>query len=326
MDNLTGYDSSAISWMHPSGSSTVELQENKALGLMEVEDHRPLAHKIADLAKAFFNNIRTCAIRILWRLSAKPLQFPAANCIQGAYVYPKDSLPWNQSGESQGLYLFIHGLKGSPTHWNEYCKEIRQNDPEAHIFVPQVPLEGNCDLETAAKPILDVLEDYLKKFPGKPVALVGTSNGGRIAEYIESRVNPELLGVSHLSVVSLAGVHYGTKLMDQVKKMGLLFLTGVNKKLADEFLYGSGPAKQNLTLWQNRQGIWARQNRAVRHLFCATTEDEQVRGNESSLPYHNASLCAYKVVHGHSHTSIVDGVRNDVMEWLFRPQLSFSNV
>ncbi len=288
--------------------NSVHVLKNCALGTVDIEDHRSLIAKVHNVAQAVLNHIKTCLLKIRRRSAVCKNDKSPSNLLE--------SLPWSASNDSKGLYLFIHGLRGHPTDWNSYQEEIKRKNPHAHLFAPQVPLEGNCALETAAYPLLEVVNNYLKKFPGRPVTLMGTSNGGRIAAYIESKLDPEILGSSRLSIVSIAGVHNGTKVVDLVKKLHLLPLARLNKDLADEFIFGSRVAKENLSAWQNKQYVWKHQNRSVRHLFCATTEDEQVRDLTSSLPYEGTMNSVYKVFNGHSHTSIVEGARADVLKWL----------
>lgn len=62
----------------------------------------------------------------------------------------------------------------------------------------------------------------------------------------------------------------------------------------------------------------------VRHLFCASTEDEQVQSIAASLPLpptgvlDNSNLVySQKIYHGESHTSIVEHAQKDVMNWIF---------
>ncbi len=294
-----------------------QLHENSDPRVSETKDCRTLLKKIWDVVSTVFNILKALIIRCIRTIVARNVQFATAiSSKEGAYAYPQKVLPGNQSTESKGLYLFIHGLRGSPTDWNNYQKPLEQKDPGAHRFAPKVALKGNCDLETAARPLLAVVQDYLKKFPSRPVTLIGTSNGGRIAAYLETHLAPEVLGSSRLSVVSLAGVHRGVKIISCMKKVGLLFLLRLNKKLVEEFLFGSRHAEDNLISWQQKQAIWKQEGKSVRHLFCATREDEVLRDLEGSLPYHKDADSTYKVVSGHSHMSIVDGVRNDVINWL----------
>lgn len=295
----------------------VKLYPNNKLGLVEIENQRSSTQRINDIVSASFNSLKAIGLKC-YRIISVKTDFPAPILNeQNVYEYPKEVLPWNEASESKGAYFFIHGLRGFPTDWNAYVDEIKKKYPDAHVFVPWVPSRGNCSLETAGKPLLEVLNNYMEKFPGQPVTIIGTSNGGRIAaEYIESYLDPNILKKTSLSIVSISGVHYGTKVIDFLKKINLLPLVFMDKNLEEEFLFGSKAAKDFLKTWQEKQNIWKEGNHQVRHLFCATTEDEKVREIACSLPYHKDASSTYMVINGHSHTSIVDGVIEDVVSWL----------
>lgn len=294
----------------------IQLYPNESLGLVQIQDDRSISRRIKDTALASFNSLQAIGTKVYRVLSANKSDFPAAVLNeQNIFEYPKEVLPWNDATESEGVYFFIHGLWGFPTDWNAYVKERKQNDPDAHIFVPWIPKLGNCSLETVGKPVLDALVDYMTKFPNKPVRLIGTSNGGRmVAKYLEANLDPKILGNASLSIVSIAGVHYGTKVIDFLEK--IKFLRCMDKELKEEFYYGSQAAQNLLKGWQEKQTVWKEGNHQVRHYFGATTEDEKVREIACSLPYHEDAVSTYKVISGHSHTSIVDEMRKDVLNWL----------
>ena len=294
----------------------LQFYQNNELGLVEIKDNRPTDLKIRDAAQAIRNHGKVIYDRCIWRFEDRNTEFPKVIHLgNDTYTYPVESLPWCSSEESNGLYFFIHGLEGSPADWNAYKDSVKE-EPNAHIFAPQVVLKGNCGLEIAGKPLLEALENYLRKFPGKPVTLIGTSNGGRLAAtYIEANLDPSVLGSSRLTVVSLAGVIYGTKTIDNLKNAPLVSFF-LDRQLEKEFSFGSQSAKENLLAWKAKQDVWNEQNKIVHHLFCASTEDAAVRDNSSSLPYHGSASSTYIVVSGQSHTSIVDFLRKDVLQWL----------
>lgn len=295
----------------------LHLEKNLATGFITINDQRSLMQKVVDVVKAIFNQLQVMFVKLNRRLSACRQRFvePKLN-ESGKYVYAQEDLPWNKSTNSKGLYLLIHGLRGSPSDWKSYIQEIWKKNPKAHVLAPKVPLAGNCALNTAADPLIEIVNSYLKKFPGQPVTLIGTSNGGRIATHLETLLEPKLLGKSPLSIVSLAGVHYGTKMVDLLKKIYLIRLLRLDKELTEEFCYASDAARENHSSWRRKQAVWHETQQNVRHFFCATTEDEQVRDLSSSLPYHEASTSTYHITSGHTHCSMVDGVRAQVMQFL----------
>lgn len=316
--NLGATTSTKVEWQSnaPGIAEGLKSYPNNELGLVQIKDCRPTDIKVRDAAQSILNHGRVISDRCMWRFEARNAAFPrVAHLDNDTYAYPAESLPWNSSEESNGLYFFIHGLEGSPADWNAYKDDLLE-DSMSHVFAPEVMKRGNCGLEAAGKPLLEALESYLTKFPGKPVTLIGTSNGGRLAAtYLEANLPPEVLGSSTLTVVSLAGVHYGTKFMDYMMNPHVLPLV-LDKQLLEEFRFGSESARKHLFAWKAKQDVWNAQNKKVHHLFCATTEDAAVRDNSSSLPYHESSSSKYIVVSGQSHTSIVDALRKDVMQWL----------
>lgn len=290
--------------------------------LVEVRDNRSILQKIVAAVKAAFNHITVLAVKMKRRISKKfqSIQSPSPilNHETNTYTYPPELLPWQKDKESKGLFLTIHGLRGSTTDWEKYENDFKQQYPNSHHFNPNVALEGNCSLENAARPLLVAVEDYLKKFPGSPVTIIGTSNGGRIAAFIESHLSPELLGNSKLVVVSVAGVHYGTEVIDRLDNLGILSLANLNSTLAAEFHWGSDTAKDNLKLWQDKQIEWKKHGKNVSHLFIATTEDEQVRSQSASLPLAPVDTTNVKhvVYNEQSHISIVDAAHSKVVKWV----------
>jgi hypothetical protein len=247
----------------------------------------------------------------------------------GKLCYPMSQLPWNISrpNKSRGLNLCIHGLNGSPLHWTRYAKQLKEEYPDMDTLTPHVALKGNCPIEIAAEPLLAIAEDYLKTHLDHDVNLnfIGTSNGGRLAAYIESRLDPSLMRRASLTITSIAGVHYGTTVIDLMKKIGLLRFAKITPELAKDFEWGSETAQNLHHKWREKQLIWKQKDCNVRHLFCASTEDEQVQSNSASLPLPPSTVLdnknlvyTQKIYHGESHTSIVEHVQKDVMSWIFK--------
>lgn len=293
-------------------------------------EKRTLVAKIVHRVEMIFKTIGMLFTRfrdnLQSRWNGKQFLTVEKNEKDGKLCYPISQLPWNisRSNKSQGLNLCIHGLNGSPLHWTRYSKQLKKEHPEMDTVVPNVALKGNCPIEIAAEPLLAIIEDYLKKHPGNPVNIIGTSNGGRIAAYIESRLNPSLIQGSSLTITSIAGVHYGTTVIDKLKNMGLLRFAKLNAQLAKDFEWGSKTAQNLHNDWREKQFVWKQENCNVRHLFCASTEDEQVQSIAASLPLpptdvldNNNFVYSQKIYHGESHTSIVEHAQEDVMNWIF---------
>jgi len=131
-----------------------------------------------------------------------------------------DNYCWKDN--TVGLYVVVHGLMGTPKFSAlSIANYIHEHYPnEYEILVPIVPHKGNCSLDEAVKPILNMVIEYIKRNPGKPIHLIGSSNGGRIVAKIElelRRSNPETL----IKVTGVGGVYYGSNAMAYLKSMGL---------------------------------------------------------------------------------------------------------
>lgn len=237
--------------------------------------------------------------------------------------YPVDKLPWNKeasSQESEGLYLFLHGLGQTPYTWKSYVKTVQKDHPGFHCVAPLIKNRGNCSLSDAADPILELVKDYIEKHPGKPIHIVGTSNGGRIAQYIEARLPEFMPENSSLAVATVAGLHYGTKFVSVANKYHLHHFLFVNKSVKKEFPYASDTAKREYQNWNDSQCKFKEKNIQVKHLFCATINDDLIKSQDSCLPLaeNEQTDCCYMIYKGHNHGSIVHAAKEDVFEWLHR--------
>lgn len=227
----------------------------------------------------------------------------------GKFHYNLKALPWNQTEKSEGLYLFVHGLHGTPLHWKKYFPALEKKKPGVHYVAPHVPSKGNCPLEQACIPILQIVKNYLEKHPGKPIHLIGTSNGSRIISYIETQLDTASMKGRTLTVTSIAGVHHGTTWITTLEKTRLAVL---HSKLVKELAFESEFSKILLGLWKAKQEEWKAANINVRHYFYATTEDELVQPLSSSLPIIDEKD-THRIYHGCGHSQIVEKVREVVL-------------
>jgi hypothetical protein len=242
---------------------------------------------------------------------------PTVSSLTGRY--DMRTLPWNDPHckDSDGLCLFLHGLKASAKQWEAYTRQFSTHFPNTHYIAGSVFERGNCFLEEAGDPFIELIEDYLQKFPGKSIILIGTSNGSRIASYIEVNLKPELLKNSQLKVFSIAGVHGGTVLIDLAHRMGCAGMLGLHPAITSDFSCNSERTLSLVSQWRERQKIWQVQRTEVSHHFFITTEDELVRPLSSSFPRLKLTpLENYHVVHGESHETIVDGVQPQIFDLL----------
>ena len=85
---------------------------------------------------------------------------------------------------------------------------------------------------------------------------------------------------------------------------------------------GSEAAQALHQQWRARQELWQQPGFNVRHIICASTEDEQVRSIAASFPKRpiikkQGSDYIQIIYHGESHTSIVEKAQRDIIGYIF---------
>ena len=145
---------------------------------------------------------------------------------------------------SKGLIVAIHGLLGSPRSFGyEIGKKIsKYNLDDIDYISPIVPYRGNCALEISSKPIYDLILQWIKINPSKPIHIISCSNGCRIASFIETNLRNLDLDIKLTCVVgafdgsinidnfgNLLGFILDKNLLDEMKTN-----SAVNNKLKEK--------------------------------------------------------------------------------------------
>lgn len=296
---------------------TISIEPDPQLPLMKVTDNRSCTIRIVHIAIACFRQLVELLSRIktfVCFYSQRKVLFLSPTKTESGWEYK--NIPWEKDNESSALYVFAHGLRSSPYVWMDYIQEIRKQTHKVHIVAPYILNGGNCTLVDAADPIVALVKHYIAKFPDRPINFIGTSNGGRIISYLETKLDPKEMGRSELSVASIAGVHFGTKLINGLDRCHMVPLTCLRSQASRELMWGSECATQLLTDWQAKQKVWQESQVKVRHLFSITMEDEKILSRESSLPNLKSREVDYQIIVAHNHQSVVSGVRPFVLDWL----------
>ncbi len=252
----------------------------------EEHDHRDSIQKVVDFSLSLFRQIQFSLIFLYNRLFLSTSWCSKLNV---------------QKSDSRGLVVLIHGLHSDPVAW--YCQlGILQKYEKIDVYAPTVTKRGLCPLKEAAEPILGPLLNYIQENPGKPLCLLGHSNGTRIATRLETQLR-ELAPQTPIKVSTIAGVHLGSSQMDRLEEVGLA-KHFYPEDLRHELKYGSEKAKELLNQISSDLPIGCAERD---YEFFAATEDLSVPDLGSSLPRINRNE-RFQILHGHSHDSIVTAV------------------
>lgn len=218
---------------------------------------------------------------------------------------------------SQGLCVFIHGLRSHPKKWKHHISLVKQKLPQVDIFAPFVPKQGLCSLKEATDPILAKILDYVKKNPLSPVYIFGHSNGARISLNLDAEMR-EKAPTTPVHISAIAGPLLGSSRMNLVKKLGIVARFFYPAALQREMSYESQAAlkllnrvKQPLT-----EGVAPRT-----YEFFASRDDFSIPDLPSTLPFINEAK--RWICEGHSHDSIVDAVKDLQINSLMEKHLAY---
>ncbi|PCI95586.1 hypothetical protein COB11_01785 [Candidatus Aerophobetes bacterium] len=203
--------------------------------------------------------------------------------------------------DSQGLYLLVHGVNGHPCTWSEYFPAINRIHKNVDIIAPYVPSRGNCALKGATSPILKLVNDYTQKNPGKPICLIGASNGSRIVASIETQIGTDV----SVKVAAIAGPFFGSKKMDFAKStMAASFL--FTEAFVEELSYNSEFGKK-LVKDMSRE-----ESPRNRYDFYVTKDDATVTPWQSGIPCldKDETITVYT---GVGHSGIVTAAKSDIV-------------
>ncbi len=205
---------------------------------------------------------------------------------------------------SSRLIVLIHGLDSSPLCWSKYIRELSKCDPSINYFAPYVYKKGYCKLKEAALPILEVARDYAKQYPDNPIFLIGHSNGARIAEYIEAKMDAK-----DIRLISIAGPHFGSNLINWIERLRFNELIGISEFMTKELRYNGVWVNKKLNRWQKKSTVKA--DRFVKRIFFASADDLRVFPHDTSFPKLPDST--YYLISGESHITIIDAVSDIVL-------------
>lgn len=202
---------------------------------------------------------------------------------------------WQQ--ENTGLFVFITGLNGHPVWAAPYLSSIQAEHPTLEVRIPVIPHSGDCSLEEASAPIVDLVRHYIQANPGKKICLIGISNGGRIAGYVETQLRNE---EASIRVTGIAGMFFGSIRMNTLVETPLarhLYSSAV----IEEFLYASSRAQALIEAMQEPSSP------ERNYEFYAAANDGFIPNFGSCLPVLNHGE-RHTLITGHGHMSIAGAI------------------
>ncbi len=267
--------------------------------LVSFDDDRSWLCRIKDMSWATAKEIKCKWDRQynLLRVNVHEL-FPS---LTSSHTYEVDEEEWKGSKK---LVVMIHGLNSSPLAWSSYLKE---KQPDTSYFVPFVYKKGYCKCKEAARPILEVVRRYADLYPKNRIILYGHSKGAPTAAYIQQKLN-----VGDVRLVSIAGPHCGSMLVNWINWLGLSSCFGFSPKMVEELTYQGDWAKRKLIKWQNQHGTYSK--KTMEQIFIASKDDWRIFPNQTSFP--NLPNSSYFVVNGESHVTILDAVKEAALSYI----------
>lgn len=288
--------------MHNVGMQNPTFQERF---LVSFSDNRSWLSRIKDFSFATVKELK-CRLQRQYN----PLRVNVHNSFPvlqaNSNTYHIDEQQWVKSKK---LVVLIHGLNSSPLAWTDYLEEKSKFENNVSYFTPFVYKKGYCKCKEAARPILEVVKRYADQYPSNPIILVGHSNGARIAAYIEQK-----LDVDNIRLISIAGPHCGSMLINWINALGLTRFLGISAKLVEELTFQGSWAKRKLIKWHDQQqNISTKRN--IERVFFASYDDWRIFPNQTSFP--KLPNSSYFCVSGESHVTIIEAVKQKVLSYIY---------
>jgi len=211
---------------------------------------------------------------------------------------------------SEGLICMFHGLKAHPSQHDRIRDALVADHGEmVTYYQPHVEKAGNGKRSEIVQPHLAEVIKWTENNPGKPVCLIGISNGVLLSSEIAIALKDLEIPVK---VFGIAGPVFGTTMMNKPEaslaaqeewnsllQSKLPMIGGHSAEVINEMSWGGAPAKDLI----DRIRIAADQG--VSFEFCATSDDSKVTPATSGLPS-LVNGAKYHVFSGEGHSSIAD--------------------
>ena len=227
-------------------------------------------------------------------------------------MFNENQFNHDSKSESKCLFLFVHGLNGSPSCWKKYIEKIKckpKYNKNITIIAVNVPHKGNCKLDAAVCPIYKIVEKYISIFPNNPIYLFGFSNGTRIVFQMEYYLRYDYPTVP-VHIISIAGIFKGILIMNGYGAVLLPFL--YSKDTIKEMCYKSKRSK--ILLNDIKQPL---PQSVIRYYnFYYSLDDEIVVPQSSAIFDTCKENTRYFEAYAEGHNSLLDYVCDHVLNRL----------
>lgn len=181
---------------------------------------------------------------------------------------------------ASALIVFAHGLQSNPKQFTWHVDALREAVPGAALWIPKLPKLGDAPLDELVETIYVPTRRWMLANPGKPIVLIGTSNGGRIMLEVSTQLSAAPPAAPNsILLVSIAGAIGGSKLLALGNTLGVTRLM-------------FSPALRNELEWNSQcvndlvdRAAEASKQRVVQYLFIGATAELETQLATSLAPF-----------------------------------------
>lgn len=216
-----------------------------------------------------------------------------------------------KNNHNKGLYVIIHELLSYTFMLGQVISEaIKEKNLKYDVIIPKVPFKGNCSLSDASMPIYRLIVNYISNNPNKPIHIIASSNGCRIASFIETKLRNINVNIR---ITSIVGAYGGSRIVEKNSQILSLIL---HQNIIEDMKLNS---KINNELKKNMMNPITKGTRYYE--FYGTANDWIIPNIDDCFPQVNATKVIYhKLAEGIGHVSLGfyrhEEILNNSIEWM----------
>jgi hypothetical protein len=204
----------------------------------------------------------------------------------------------NWKENSNGLVVLLHGLNSHPAVWHGHVSTMKKdtaNYGSVDLRTPLIPKKGNCTVSESLGPIENMIRNYARNHPDKPICVLGVSNGGRLAAHLSHKLqdldNPLLFS-------GIASVLNGTQ-------HPIFQNESFDPEIKKDYIWADTEAAELI----KKMATVEKTNRLRESIFYTSTEDPLVYPWYGSIPFFKDQNNDNYYCKAQGHSSIVGHVK-----------------